>query len=288
MKKKTFAVIVVTVAVLLLVTGISFAFLVHLNQNDTEQRIDYSEDIEKEEKQTKEEMSTIVVESQNDETNHVLEEALLYALGKDRAYDASKALALLEDIAEENMDAQFMAGEMYLQGIGTEKNPEKAAEYIQKAVSNGNSSAYAIYAKMCFLGEGVILQDYENSSFLKPDGSPDRTTVVTIITRILERHGLEHRDTEQRIAGIVIYPKEYFCPLDHLTRKMEITEKTYSIHYYDSSWWTEEQKYAGKLAVRFRKCLPEKAAKRLAKAIAICHHRGCGSMLREFRRSLKK
>ena len=133
-----------------------------------------------------------------------------------------------------------------------------------------------------------ILQDYENSSFLKPDGSPDRTTVVTRITRILERHGLERRDTEQRIAGIVIYPKEYFCPLDHLTRKMEITEKTYSIHYYDSSWWTEEQKYAGKLAVRFRKCLPEKAAKRLAKAIAICHHRGCGSMLREFRRSLKK
>lgn len=164
MKKKTFAVIVVTVAVLLLVTGISFAFLVHLNQNDTEQRIDYSEDIEKEEKQTKEEMSTIVVESQNDETNHVLEEALLYALGKDRAYDASKALALLEDIAEENMDAQFMAGEMYLQGIGTEKNPEKAAEYIQKAVSNGNSSAYAIYAKMCFLGEGVILQDYEKAA----------------------------------------------------------------------------------------------------------------------------
>ena len=48
-----------------------------------------------------------------------------------------------------------------------------------------------------------ILQDYENSSFLKPDGSPDRTTVVTRITRILERHGLERRDTEQRIAGIV-------------------------------------------------------------------------------------
>ena len=68
MKKKTFAVIVVTVAVLLLVTGISFAFLVHLNQNDTEQRIDYSEDIEKEEKQKAEEIVMHDVQRVNSRT----------------------------------------------------------------------------------------------------------------------------------------------------------------------------------------------------------------------------
>lgn len=164
MKKKTLTVILITVLVLLLVTVISLAFLVHLSQNDTGQETDISEDIEEEEEQLEEEMSTIVVESEDDEINHVLEEALLYALGKDRAQDAVKALALLEDIAEENMDAQFMAGEMYLQGIGTEQDLEKAAEYIQKAVLNGNSRAYEIYAKMSFLGEGVILQDYEKAA----------------------------------------------------------------------------------------------------------------------------
>lgn len=164
MKKKTLTVILITVLVLLLVTVISLAFLVHLSQNDTGQETDISEDIEEEEEQLEEEMFTIVVESEDDEINHVLEEALLYALGKDRAQDAVKALALLEDIAEENMDAQFMAGEMYLQGIGTEQDLEKAAEYIQKAVLNGNSRAYEIYAKMSFLGEGVILQDYEKAA----------------------------------------------------------------------------------------------------------------------------
>lgn len=164
MKKKTLTVILITVLALLLVTVISLAFLVHLSQNDTEQETDISEEIEKDEEQSIEEMSTIVVESEDDEINHVLDEALLYALGKDREQDAVKALALLEDIAEENMDAQFMAGEMYLQGIGTEQNLEKAAEYIQKAVQNGNSYAYGIYAKMCFLGEGVILQDYEEAA----------------------------------------------------------------------------------------------------------------------------
>lgn len=163
MKKKTLTAILMTVLVLLFMTVISLVFLMHLSQNDTEQETEISEDIEEEE-QSEEVMSTVVVESENNELNHVFEEALLYALGKDRAQDATKALALLEDIAEENMDAQFMAGEMYLQGIGTEQDLEKAAEYIQKAVQNGNSNAYEIYAKMCFLGEGVILQDYEKAA----------------------------------------------------------------------------------------------------------------------------
>lgn len=164
MKKKTFAVIVITVVVLLLVTVISFAFLVSLNQDDTEQKTDISEEIEKDEEQSKEEISSVVVEYEDNEINHTLEEALLYALGKDREQDAAQALALLEDIAEENMDAQFMAGEMYLQGIGTEQNLEKAAEYIQKAFLNGNTRAYEIYGKMCFLGEGSILQNYEEAA----------------------------------------------------------------------------------------------------------------------------
>ncbi len=164
MKKKTFAVIVVTIVLLLLVTVISFAFLVSRHQDDTEQKSDISEEIEKDEEQSKEEKATVVVESEDNEMNRILEEALLYALGKGRAQDAAQALALLEDIADDNMDAQFMAGEMYLQGIGTEQNLEKAAEYIQKAFLNGNSRAYEIYAKMCFLGEGAILQDYEKAA----------------------------------------------------------------------------------------------------------------------------
>lgn len=164
MKKKTLTVILITVLVLLLVTVISLTFVLHLNENDTEDKTDIFQDIEKDEEQTKEEMSTIVVESEDEEINLVLEEALLYALGKDREQDTVKALTLLEDIAEENMDAQFMVGEMYLQGIGTDKDIEKAAKYIQKAVLNGNIRAYEIYAKMCFLGEGVILQDYEKAA----------------------------------------------------------------------------------------------------------------------------
>lgn len=164
MKNKTFTIVAITVVVLFLVTVISVAFLVKRSKDDVEQKTDSSEEIQKDEEQSKEEMSTIVVESENNEINRVLEEALFYALGKDRAQDAEQALALLEDIAEENMDAQFMAGEMYLQGVGTEKNLEKAAEYIQKAFFNGNRNAYEIYGKMCFLGEGSILQDYEEAA----------------------------------------------------------------------------------------------------------------------------
>ena len=33
-----------------------------------------------------------------------------------------------------------------------------------------------------------------------------------------------------------IYPKEYFCPKIIGTNKIKITENTYSIHHFESSW----------------------------------------------------
>lgn len=167
MKKKTFAVMITTIVILLLVTVISFAFLMSRRESDTDQKTDISENIEKElsdEEDTEEEPSTVIVESEDSDVNQTLKEALLYALGKDTTQDSAKALALFEEVAQSNMDAQLIAGEMYLQGIGTEQDMKKAAEYIEKAFLNGNINAYEIYAKMCFLGEGPILQDYEKAA----------------------------------------------------------------------------------------------------------------------------
>lgn len=92
-----------------------------------------------------------------------------------------------------------------------------------------------------------ILEDYKASSFLKEDGTCDLTTVVERITRILDGHGLEHVDKLQKVAGIVIYPKEYFCPLDYHTRKIRCTQNTYAIHYYADSWKDKPVSTKGKI-----------------------------------------
>jgi len=56
----------------------------------------------------------------------------------------------------------------------------------------------------------------------------------------LKKHGLNLTDELQHIEGICIYPKEYFCPKNYITLKLQITKNTYSIHHFDSSWHTEE------------------------------------------------
>lgn len=56
-------------------------------------------------------------------------------------------------------------------------------------------------------------------------------TVVDVMSAFLEKYGLEIKDEIQKIAGISVYPKEYFCPKDFETGKLNITSNTYSIHH---------------------------------------------------------
>ena len=53
---------------------------------------------------------------------------------------------------------------------------------------------------------------------------------------------MKNTDKVQEIAGVFIYPKEYFCPKDYTTGKMNITENSYSIHWYTASWSSYSQK----------------------------------------------
>ena len=72
-----------------------------------------------------------------------------------------------------------------------------------------------------------------------PDGSPNLTTVVTYITDILIKHGLQPRPGKQTVAGVTIYPKDYFNPLDDNTGRLRITANTRTIHWYSKTWLSE-------------------------------------------------
>lgn len=41
--------------------------------------------------------------------------------------------------------------------------------------------------------------------------------------------------------GVVVYPKAYFAPMDAQTKKIHLTEETYSIHHFAASWKTERE-----------------------------------------------
>ncbi len=90
--------------------------------------------------------------------------------------------------------------------------------------------------------------DYYNSLHFIKGGVMDTTTICTHITEILKKHGYdEHNKVIQEVAGITVYPPEYFCPLDYATGKLNITSNTRSIHWYTASWQSSYSKFKTKL-----------------------------------------
>lgn len=91
----------------------------------------------------------------------------------------------------------------------------------------------------CNPGQGLyaeILELYSGLQFKRADGGLNLKTVVEYTTELLLTKGLKNVNEKQCIADVQIYPKEYFCPMDYETNKLDITENTRSIHHYAASW----------------------------------------------------
>lgn len=166
MKKKPLIIGICVLGILFLIT---VGVVVCVNILENKKNTDYWEELVgdkddgKDDEDEKEEPKTEVVQSENTEADALLQEALELAMAEEA--DAAAALSLFEQAAElGNADALYFSGELYLQGIGTDRNTKKAASYFQQAYEKGNKNAFGIYAKFCFLGDGGIYQDYEKAA----------------------------------------------------------------------------------------------------------------------------
>lgn len=86
-----------------------------------------------------------------------------------------------------------------------------------------------------------FLEYYDHASFLLPDGTPDTTTNVEILTNLCLQKGMVCNDRLQTVEDLTIYPREVFCPVDFDTKKLKKTRKTVAIHWFSGSWQTEEE-----------------------------------------------
>lgn len=127
-----------------------------------------------------------------------------------------------------------------------------------------------------------FLLQYSNMQFLNPDGTLNTTTNVSRLTDICLERGMLQNGQCQSVAGLTIYPADYFCPLALDTGLLKQTENTVAIHWFAGSWWSSEEKYAWKITRRLHRILPVKTAKRLGKAIAIARYRGWSSLAETF------
>lgn len=87
-----------------------------------------------------------------------------------------------------------------------------------------------------------FLRHYDTALFLLPDGTLDITTNVQVLTALCLGKGLVCNDRLQTVAGLTIYPREIFCPVDFDTKLLKKTRKTVAIHWFSGSWQTEEER----------------------------------------------
>ena len=82
-----------------------------------------------------------------------------------------------------------------------------------------------------------LLADYSNRTFVREDGSLDMTTNTKTITDYMLTKGLILNNRYQEIEKlVVIYPHDYFCPKDHRTGVIRLTERSVCIHHFAMSW----------------------------------------------------
>ncbi len=82
----------------------------------------------------------------------------------------------------------------------------------------------------------ALLKDYDNISFVLPDGSFDLTPCPDRNSNVLISLGMDLKKTDQIFKDIRFLPEEYLSPMNYYTGKINITENTYSIHHYAASW----------------------------------------------------
>ena len=108
----------------------------------------------------------------------------------------------------------------------------------------------------------MLLDDYTGRHFIV-DGKMDLTTNVDTITRICVEEGFILNNTLQEVYDFKFYPKDFFCPKNSQTLKLELTENTYTIHHFAGSWVQESTK----LKLRLKKFLGPKACEWILKHI---------------------
>ncbi len=133
-----------------------------------------------------------------------------------------------------------------------------------------------------------MMDMYEQLSFLHEDGSADLTPTPVFSTRVLLQHGLVQNNARQQIAGVEIFPSEYFCPLNFKTGKKHLTPQSYSIHWYDASWYDPACQYEKRLNWKLNKLLPAPVAYNISRFAAVARFDGLSEACRKTVRKMRK
>ena len=124
-------------------------------------------------------------------------------------------------------------------------------KYINTGIGFGSKAGNPLLSK--------IIAEYEGVDFYDADGRPDILPCPIRNTRTI-RSVYPDVDFSKatEIDNMIFLSKEYFCPLDYETKKMNITSNTYGIHWFSESW----KKPSEKIKYNIKKMLKKVAGRK--------------------------
>lgn len=106
---------------------------------------------------------------------------------------------------------------------------------VNPGLSMAASAHHPFLQEMC--------QFYAAQHLYNADGKMAFGVVVPGTTQHLQQHGFIRENRYQEVAGVSIYPAEYFDPMDNATGKILLTPHTRTIHRYDRTWSNQSSCY---------------------------------------------
>jgi hypothetical protein len=88
----------------------------------------------------------------------------------------------------------------------------------------------------------AMRDEYDTVSILKADGTQDLTASPVFQTKTLLNRGLKPNGEFQIVNGLAIYPAVYLNPYSLNTGRDFRNENTFSIHHFEASWLTEDER----------------------------------------------
>ena len=86
-----------------------------------------------------------------------------------------------------------------------------------------------------------LLNDYNDRNFYNENGEPELITNVVHITNEYKKYGVVLTNTKQTVAGLTLFPVDYFCAKSDETGIISITENTHTIHHFAGSWLNKQE-----------------------------------------------
>ena len=136
----------------------------------------------------------------------------------------------------------------------------------------GTESKYSICTAVigsekenAFIGD--MLKYYEENHFINDDKEKLKPNTQIFYDAFKDKFKYTYSNKKQEFDGIMLYPEEFFSPINSYTLKKKVTNNTYTIHWFNASWKSKSTMLKFKLLAYITRIIGEDNRERLKRSI---------------------